>query len=270
VPGDFHRDAPRHAGANQISYAGSSKVVRNQPHVFCTLPGTPRTRTRFTKFARARGAYDPSESNFHARRPPRLVQILNRLPAVRKNSLARRMLPIMHLSLDLNHFEEFPVERESARLVVLRRARFEPDFALDDVYLIPLNREYFSDSHAGVIHRDQYATRILRKRGAQLSVLIVVEKTLADVIFLCETDRRKYESHLAVFLPQIEHPSQRGKLAIDRRDRGAGRDPVARAFVARSLPAENRILARHRTVDVDCPLATEELRQMEYALPHAR
>jgi hypothetical protein len=197
--------------------------VRNQSHIFCRLAGTLRARTRFAHFTRARRADDLSESNLHARRPPRLIEIFNRLPAVRIHPLALRVLSIMYLPLDLNHFEEFPVERESARLAVLHRARFKSDFALDDIYLIPLNRENFSDPHTGVIHRDEYAARIFRKRAAQLSVLIVVEKTLANVVFLRVTNSRQDESNLAVFLPQIEHPSQGGKSVIDRRDRGARR-----------------------------------------------
>jgi hypothetical protein len=98
----------------------------------------------------------PSPTFTHAVRHT-LYRFLIGFPPCEKNRLARRMLPIMHRSLDLNHFEEFTVERESACLVVLRCARFKVDFTLGDVCLIPLNREHFSDPHAGVVYRDEHA-----------------------------------------------------------------------------------------------------------------
>jgi hypothetical protein len=97
---------------------------------------------------------------------------------------------------------------------VLRCARFETDLAFGDVYLVPLNREYFSESHAGVIHRDEHARSIIRQRAAQLSLLIVVEKVFANIVFLRESNRGKAKSNFAVFLLRIEHSAKGGLQTV--------------------------------------------------------
>jgi hypothetical protein len=67
--------------------------------------------------------------------------------------------------LHLDHFEKLSVQRKSASFIVFRRSRLKTDFALGDVHLTPLDREYFSDSHPSEIHPDENAPRVFRKRG---------------------------------------------------------------------------------------------------------